>query len=108
MTDFSHEARIIQITICEEAAIIRGILTAPHILYKPSLAPDGSMWSALLGPNLMEGVCGFGETPEMAMADFDRAWHEEPTPTAKMLAGKSAAEDAKETQDSNSQFGVGA
>ncbi len=88
MNDFSFEANVVKEAICAEAAIIRAALTAPHFLYKPDLAPDGTMWCALLGSNIMEGVCGFGETPEKAMEDFDRAWREEPTPHAKMLAGQ--------------------
>jgi hypothetical protein len=53
------------------------IRCAPHYLYKPKLSLDGNMWCALLGDNIQEGVCGFGETPEKAMAEFDKAWRGE-------------------------------
>lgn len=34
------------------------------------LYPDGSMWCALLGPDLQDGVCGFGATPYEAVVKF--------------------------------------
>ena len=43
----------------------------PSVLYRPALAPDGNQWCALYGANLMEGIAGFGDTPELAMCDFD-------------------------------------
>ncbi len=46
----------------------------PSVLYRPSLGLDGNQWCALYGANLMEGVSGFGPSPEAAMAAFDRAW----------------------------------
>lgn len=47
-----------------------------------TVAPDGSKWCALYGPNIMEGVCGFGDTPAEAMSDFDKNWVSQRTPTA--------------------------
>lgn len=47
---------------------------APHVLMRPSVYPDGSMWCALYGDDLQMGVAGFGETPELACADFDKNW----------------------------------
>ena len=49
-------------------------LQRPSAVFRPSVFPDGNMWCALYGANLMEGVCGFGETPEAACADFDNNW----------------------------------
>lgn len=43
----------------------------PSVLYRPALAPDGNQWCAMYGANLMEGIAGFGDTPELAMCDFD-------------------------------------
>jgi len=71
MSDFSHEAHIIQVAICEEAAITRAALTAPHVLMKPRIFPDGDSWCALYGEDLMMGVAGFGASPEEACAAFD-------------------------------------
>ncbi|KGS89851.1 hypothetical protein X947_6079 [Burkholderia pseudomallei MSHR7334] len=46
----------------------------PSAVYRPTLGIDGNKWRALYGPNLMEGVCGFGDSPAEAMADFDKNW----------------------------------
>lgn len=48
--------------------------TAPSVLYRPALSLDGDQWCALYGDNLQDGVAGFGDTPEAAMCDFNRAW----------------------------------
>jgi len=82
MIDVSVDAYYARIAICEAAAIIQGALTAPHVLYKPTLSADGTMWCALYGADLQEGIAGFGETPAEAMAAFDRAWTSERTPAA--------------------------
>lgn len=50
-------------------------LRRPCVVFKPTLARDGNKWCALFGENLMEGVSGFGDTPEQAMAAFDVAWY---------------------------------
>lgn len=46
----------------------------PSALYRPRLSVDGNQWCALYGDNLQDGVAGFGDSPEAAMAAFDRAW----------------------------------
>jgi hypothetical protein len=56
--------------------------TRPSVLFRPAISADGTMWCALLGDNLQEGVAGFGETPEAAMRAFDKAWTNERTPKA--------------------------
>lgn len=50
---------------------------APHVLMRPRIFPDGDAWCALYGENIQEGVCGFGETPGAAAADFDLAWRQQ-------------------------------
>lgn len=54
----------------------------PCVLYRSSLSIDGNKWCALYGDNLQDGVAGFGDSPELAMIDFNRAWSEklEPKP----------------------------
>ena len=32
---------------------------------------EGSVWMVLLGDNIQEGICGFGETPLKAVLDFN-------------------------------------
>lgn len=47
----------------------------PSTLYNPRVYPDGDMWCALYGVNIQEGVAGFGESPALAMEDFDANWN---------------------------------
>lgn len=35
---------------------------------------DGDKWCVLYGPNIQDGVSGFGDTPEEARDAFDAAW----------------------------------
>jgi len=55
---------------------IGNAMTAPSTIYRPALSIDGDQWCALYGENLQDGVAGFGKSPALAMADFDRAWKE--------------------------------
>ncbi len=55
----------------------------PFMLLKPAVFPDGNQWCALYGDNLQDGVAGFGDSPEDAMWNFDKAWRaslKEPKP----------------------------
>lgn len=88
MTDISNDAYIARVAVCEAAAVICGAMTAPHVLYKPALLVDGTKWCALYGDNLHVGVAGFGDTPEEAMAEFDKAWKTSRTPAAMVAARK--------------------
>ena len=87
----------------QEANITERARRAPHVLMRPTLMRDGTMWCALYGENLQEGVTGFGETPEKAMEAFDTAWEKERTPAAKRpdLATNEYVRD-------DAQFGAGA
>lgn len=82
MIDVSNDAYIARVAICEAAALIQGAMTAPHVLYKPTLMADGTKWCALFGEDLQVGVAGFGDTPADAMAAFDKAWMSQRTPAA--------------------------
>jgi hypothetical protein len=62
-----------------EAAMDR---RTPSYMYRPKLSIDGNQWCALYGENLQEGVAGFGDSPEKAYLDFDRAWFR-PLPAPK-------------------------
>lgn len=76
--DISHIRAILQ----QDFAIAAYEMARPSVLYRPTVAPDGSKWHALYGPNQMEGVSGFGDTPAEAMADFDKNWLKQRTPAA--------------------------
>jgi hypothetical protein len=47
---------------------------APSVLYRPRISLDGNQWCALYGDNLQDGVAGFGDSPQAAMYEFDKAW----------------------------------
>lgn len=51
-----------------------GELDRPSFLFRPKLSLDGDTWIALYGANLQEGVVGIGESPALAMWDFDKNW----------------------------------
>ena len=46
----------------------------PSSRLRPALSIDGNKWCALYGENLQDGVAGFGDSPEEAYRDFDKAW----------------------------------
>lgn len=46
----------------------------PSVLMRPAISLDGNQWCALYGENLQDGVAGFGDSPALAMSDFDKAW----------------------------------
>ena len=80
--DFGH----VTVRAQEQVYYIANEMVRPSVLFRPSCVPDGNKWSALYGENLMEGVCGFGDTPEKAMRDFDNNWWKQKTPTAVLAA----------------------
>lgn len=44
-------------------------------LLKPRIFIDGYKWCVLYGDNLQDGVAGFGDTPYLAILDFNKQWH---------------------------------
>ena len=59
----------------KDAAILASDEAArPFMQLKTSIMKDGNQWSVLYGENLMEGVSGYGDSPEEASRDFDRNW----------------------------------
>jgi hypothetical protein len=40
-----------------------------------TISQDGNKWCVLYGENLQDGVAGFGDSPDLASRDFDRAWY---------------------------------
>jgi len=45
---------------------------------KPRIFVDGNMWCVMFGENIQDGVAGFGETPRLAVYDFNKAWDKKP------------------------------
>ena len=70
VSSIAHAASMIQCS-WQEAA---GEQMRPCVLFRPVLSRDGNQWLALFGPNIQEGVAGFGDTPAKAMRAFDDAW----------------------------------
>jgi len=54
--------------------------TRPSVMMRPKISKEGNQWCALYGDNLQDGVAGFGESPHLAMYDFDKNWHKKETP----------------------------
>lgn len=57
-----------------EMLVMERILKRVKIL-NAKLSKDGDKWCWLYGPNLIEGVSGFGGTPELAAFSFERAFN---------------------------------
>ena len=58
----------------QEVAIDTAEHQRPSVLYRPRLIRYVDRWCALYGDNLQDGVSGFGDSPEAAMAAFDAEW----------------------------------
>lgn len=43
---------------------------------RPRITKDGNQWCVLYGDNLQEGIAGFGDTPHLAILDFNKAWNQ--------------------------------
>jgi hypothetical protein len=83
MTDYSTDVYLARMAIIEATALI----AAPHTRLRPRIFPDGDKWCALYGEGLMMGVCGFGDTPEAACADFDKKWSSQLAAVAAIQKG---------------------
>lgn len=82
--DISHAVAMLQ----QEFSIAAAEMQRPSAIYRPALSRNGDQWCALYGADLVDGVCGFGPSPDEAMRDFDKNWH------AKLTADD-ASSDAK-------------
>ena len=52
-------------------------------LLKPKIYQDGSQWCVLLGEDAISGICGFGETPRLAIYDFNKSFDKKQQPKVK-------------------------
>jgi len=46
-------------------------------LLKPSLQRDGDQWCVLYGENLQVGIAGFGNSPSLAIQNWNMEWYKE-------------------------------
>lgn len=72
--NFSHYAERAMHAAAQAAADVEQDLRRPSAVFRPSLYIDGNQWCALYGANIQDGVAGFGNSPDLAMQDFDRNW----------------------------------
>jgi hypothetical protein len=79
-----HESYLLEAALCKSQAAqveqdtaerLNHELLRPYMLLRPKVYPDGNQWCALLGDDLQSGVCGFGDTPDLATRAFDKEWH---------------------------------
>jgi len=70
--DVSHAVEILK----HEGLNIAYEMQRPSVVFKPKISSDGDKWCVLYGENLQDGVCGFGDSPDEAMRDFDKHWSE--------------------------------
>ncbi|MEY4760644.1 MAG: hypothetical protein RLZZ200_500 [Pseudomonadota bacterium] len=69
--DISHQVAC----ITQELSAAAYSMGEPSAIYRPSLTVDGDHWCALYGSDLQSGVSGFGKSPALAIADFNKNWH---------------------------------
>lgn len=68
--DISHAVAMLQ----QDFSIAALEMQRPSVLFRPRITKDGDQWCALYGLNIQDGVAGFGDTPQLAMQDFDIQW----------------------------------
>ncbi len=44
-------------------------------LLKPSLQRDGDQWCVLYGDDLQVGISGFGNSPSLAIQEWNKQWY---------------------------------
>ena len=68
-------------------------------LLRPRVFMDGNKWCVLYGDDLMNGVAGFGDSPILAVYDFNKAWRRDiPNAGASHGAAPSAPVGAEDVQ----------
>lgn len=66
MIDLTEQSRLNAAIEVEEMTLVATL--------KPRISIDGNQWCVLYGENLQDGVAGFGDTPRLAVYDFNKAW----------------------------------
>ena len=60
----------IKLRIAEEQEMMNLFATL-----KPSIQIDGNQWCVLYGDDLQVGIAGFGDSPHLAIMDFNSQWY---------------------------------
>lgn len=72
MSDNSHNEQMIKQEKMNTEFMRQTFIAVSEL--KPTLAKDGDQWCYLLGENLQSGIAGFGDTPYLAMVDFNKSF----------------------------------
>ena len=64
--DLTHQSEMNALIEAEEMNLVK--------LLNPKIFIDGKKWCVLYGENIQDGICGFGDTPRLAVYDFNKAW----------------------------------
>lgn len=62
--DLQHQSAMNYLVQREEMGLVE--------ILKPKIKKDGDKWYVLYGENIQEGVVGFGDTPYLAILDFNK------------------------------------
>ena len=65
--DLEHESRMSFLVQQEEYGLFS--------LLKPRICVDGNQWCCLYGENIQDGIAGFGDTPYLAILDWNKEFH---------------------------------
>ena len=57
-----------QIEVLVEREVVTGLVVG--LAPRPEVYRDGDQWCALHGDDITEGICGFGDTPALALAAY--------------------------------------
>ena len=64
--DYTHQSEMNCLVEAEEINLAS--------ILKPKIFIDGNQWCVLYGENIQDGICGFGETPRLAIFDFNKSF----------------------------------
>jgi hypothetical protein len=58
-------------------AIVEQEEFSKFVMMKPKLYKDGDKWCCLYGEDQMSGLVGFGDSPYLAILDWNNAWYKQ-------------------------------
>ena len=64
--NFTHQSQMNALIEAEEMNLVK--------ILNPKIFIDGKKWCVLYGENIQNGICGFGDTPRLAVYAFNKAW----------------------------------
>jgi hypothetical protein len=97
MSEFVKTHKIQQKFVAEQILSTQ-MLRAPHFALRPTLAVIGddsyvAFWGDISKPG--EAICGVGDTPNEALADFDDAFNRAPKEQVKIIAENAGLDSTK-------------